>query len=140
MGRTQELTQVMEILAKFGSAAIVQFGGVGKTQLMTAFAEKAERDGKIDGGTFWITADGTAARIVDSLANLWEKLLGTHIRPEERNKQIIVVDALKRGLAKLSGRWLLCLDNVDNALDSDVSGLLEAICRVSERSQRVDGC
>lgn len=42
VGRTDELKKLSAILSKFGSAAISQYGGIGKTQLMVKFSQNAE--------------------------------------------------------------------------------------------------
>ena len=45
-GRKKELKTLEGILKKRGSAVITKYGGVGKTELMVAFADRAERDGQ----------------------------------------------------------------------------------------------
>ncbi len=134
VGRTKELGKLKEILEKRGSAVITQYGGAGKTELMIAFAERAERQKLVPGGVFWVTVDGGVADVVDSLANLVEKIIGKAISEEERKNPNAIVEALKRALfqRKGQGRWLLCLDNADN---SDVSGLLNGICAIAGPSR-----
>ncbi len=57
-GRTKELETLRDTLKKHGSAVITQYRGVGKTELMIALADRAERDGDVPGGVFWVTIDG----------------------------------------------------------------------------------
>ena len=45
-GRTKELKTLKDKLEKWGSAVITHYGGVGKTELMTAFADRAGRTDK----------------------------------------------------------------------------------------------
>lgn len=46
----------------------MQNGGVGKTQLAVAFAERAEKNSWTLGGSFWIRASGTESKLIANLA------------------------------------------------------------------------
>ncbi len=128
-GRTSELSKLRDILEKRGSAVIAQYGGVGKTELMIAFADRAERDEMVPGGVFWVTVDGGDKNVIESLSRLAEKLTRRKMDEEERRNRNLVVAALKQGLGEREGRWLLCLDNAD---DSTVSGILNEVCGIAE--------
>ncbi len=127
-GRTRELDTLREKLEKWGSAVITQYGGVGKTELMIALAERAEQDDAVPGGVFWVRVDGGERDVIESLARLAEKLTRRKLDEEERRNGNLVVTALKQGLEKRKGRWLLCLDNAD---DSKVSGILNEVCGIA---------
>ncbi len=66
--RTTELDTLRDIVEKWGSAVITQYGGVGKTELMIALADRAERDGMVPGGVFWLTVDSGERETIGSLA------------------------------------------------------------------------
>ncbi len=126
-GRTMELATLRGMLEKHGSAVLTQYGGLGKTELMIALADRAERDGVVPGGVFWVTVDGGESDAISSLARLAEKLSRKKMGEEDRRNPNIVVEALKQGLNEREGRWLLCLDNAD---DSKVNGILSEVCRM----------
>ncbi len=71
-------------LNKWGSMVITQYGGVGKPELMIAFADRAEKDKLVSGGVFWVTVDGGENDVVESLAELVEKLAKKKIGEKER--------------------------------------------------------
>lgn len=48
-GRDEELVKLKEILGVYGSVAITGYGGLGKTQLMSALASGAQEDGIVPG-------------------------------------------------------------------------------------------
>ncbi len=58
VGRNEERRKLLRVLERCGSAAITQYGGAGKTQLMVSFAESAREHGLVPGGIFWVTAHG----------------------------------------------------------------------------------
>ncbi len=128
-GRKRELATLQNILESEGSAVITQYGGAGKTELMIAFADHAERDKMVPGGVFWVMVDGGERDVIESLAGLAEKLIQRKMDDEERRNGNLVVAALKQGLDEREGRWLLCLDGAD---DSKVSGILNEVCRITE--------
>ena len=132
-GRKKELTTLQGILEKWGSAVITQYGGVGKTELMVAFADRTYRDGQIPGGVFWVTIDGGGRDVTSSLAELAEKLTQRKMSEKERRNANLVIMALEQGLSEREGRWLLCLDNAD---DSQVRGILNEVCGIAEPSRR----
>ena len=137
VGRTKELEQLEKILSQHGSAAITQHGGAGKTELMIAFAEQAKREKQVPGGVFWVVVDGEEAEVIEALARLHDYLTGKVIGNEERKNPNIVVEGLKRALAKRMGRWLLCLDNADS---KNINGLLSAVCGMTASPEkRKDG-
>ncbi len=131
-GRSKELKSLKSILEKHGSAVITQYGGIGKTELMIAFADRAERDKQVPGGVFWVTVDGGVKDVLDSLAGLAEKLTRRRMSEDERRNANLVILSLKQGLSEKQGRWLLCLDNAD---DSEVSGILNEVCGIAKPSQ-----
>lgn len=130
MGRGKEMQKLKEILWHYGSAAITGIGGLGKSQLMAAFAERAEVDGEVPGDVFWVVADGDASQLVESFAVLAEKLQGSMISDHERQNPKVVLSILRNMLSKTSGRFLLCLDNVDNASDPEVAEILDELYAV----------
>ncbi len=130
-GRAKELVALQGILEKCGSAIITQYGGVGKTALMTAFAERAERNEQVPGGVFWVTVEGDVKDAISSLAGLAEKLTQRKMSVEERRHANLVLATLKQGLDERPGRWLLCLDNVD---DIKVRGLLGEMWGIAGRN------
>ncbi len=134
-GRTKEFNTLTEMLGKRGSALIIQYGGVGKTELMIAFADRVERDEQVLGEVFWVKIDGDEKDVLGSLARVAEKLTGEKMSDEERWNANLVIAALKQGLNEREGRWLLCLDNAD---DRNVSGILNDVCGL-EMSSRGNG-
>ena len=132
-GRKKELKALKDILEKWGSAVVTQYGGAGKTELMIAFADRAERDGEVPGGVFWVTVDGGEKDVIGSLAGLAEKLTQRKMSEDERRNGTLVVASLEQGLGKRQGRWLLGLDNAD---DSKVRGILNEVCGLAGPSGR----
>lgn len=55
------MRQLKEILWRHGSAVISGYGGLGKSQVMTALAERAETDGDFLGGCRWKRIDSDIA-------------------------------------------------------------------------------
>ncbi len=131
-GRKKELKTLKDTLEKRGSAVITQYGGIGKTEVMVTFADRAEREELVPGGVFWVTADGDVRDVVGSLAELAEKLARRRLSEDEHRNANLVIAALKQGLSGRQGRWLLCLDNADN---SNVSGMLNEVCGIAEPSR-----
>ena len=131
-GRSQELMKLKNILLSRGSAVITQYGGVGKTELMIALADRAKRDGEVPGGVFWAIVDGDENDVIGSLAGLAEKLTRRKMSEQDRRNASLVIAWLKQGLAERVGRWLLCLDNADN---SKVNAILDEVCAIAGPSQ-----
>ncbi len=52
VGREEERGRLLRMFERHGSAAITQYGGAGKTQLMVSFAECAREQGLLPGGIF----------------------------------------------------------------------------------------
>ncbi len=94
-GRKKELNTLEDILEKRGSAVITQYGGVGKTELMAAFADQADREASVPGGVFWVTVDGDCRDVINSLAGLAEKLIGRKMGKEDRRNANLVIEELK---------------------------------------------
>lgn len=91
IGRKTELDELKRILNENGSAAIAQYAGVGKTELMASLAEHAERKGGAPGGVFWVKADGSSANVVEALAGLVDKFRTTTIEHQEwRDVKVVV--------------------------------------------------
>ncbi len=130
-GRKKELKTLKDILGKWGCAVITQYGGMGKTELMIAFADRVERDEQVPGGVFWVTVDGDERNVIGLLAELAEKLTSRKMSEDERRNANLVITALKQGLSERQGRWLLCLDNAD---DSKVRGILNELCGIADPS------
>ncbi len=101
---------------------------MGKTELMIASADRAERENLVPGGVFWVRVDGCERDVIESLAELVEKLTRKKIEEEERRNPNLVVAVLKQGLSKKRGRWLLCLDNAD---EKNVSSTLNEVCGIA---------
>ena len=96
VGRTKELHEIRNVLEARGSAAITGFGGLGKTEMMAAFVDRAETNGDAPGGIFWIATDGgDAPTVIESLAKYTEKLVGRKLQQEDRCKTNIVVGILQ---------------------------------------------
>ncbi len=51
---------------------------------MVAFADQAEREGQVPGGVFWVTVDGGERDLIDSLAELAERLVRRKMCKKER--------------------------------------------------------
>ena len=128
VGRTKELEKLEKVFLQHGSAAIMQHGRAGKTELTIAFAKRAKRKKQVPGRVFWVVVDGEEVQVVEKLARLHGSLSGKVIGKEERKNPNIVVEGLKRALAKREGRWLLCLDNADSR---NINGLLSAMCGIT---------
>ena len=131
-GRGQELDKLLAILEKWGSAVITQYGGVGKTELMIALADRVEQDHQEPREVFWVTVDGGKSDVIESIAGLAEKLTHKKMSEEMRRNANLVLVALKQGLGEREGRWLLCLDNAD---DGEVSGILNTVCGIAGSSR-----
>ena len=71
-----ELEKLSEILQVRGSAVITQYGRAGKTELMAAFAARAEDENKVAGGVYWMAVDGEVTGVLNSSARLVEKFRG----------------------------------------------------------------
>ena len=125
-----------ELLLRYGSAAITGMGGIGKTALMTAFAKRVELDGDVPGGVHWVTADGNATQIIQSLANFIETLSQSKISDKDLRDPRIIVSMLRSELGKSDGRWLLCMDNADNAGQVEIEEILEEVSLIADPVRR----
>ena len=111
--------------------AITQYGGVGKTQLMAAFAEKAEKEGWVPGGSFWVAAHGTRSVFVESLAEFTESLTQSLLSDADRTDVVPVCTVLRRKLDAIDEPWLLCVDNADSAELNPVPAKLAEMSRLA---------
>lgn len=100
VGRDREARQVMEKPQTYGSVVITGYGGLGKSQLMAAFAERSDADGDVPGGVFWVVADGNTCQVVEALAIFVERLKSVRIPENERQDQERI-ERSKRTLASL---------------------------------------
>ena len=73
-GLEEELKILKQLLESFRACAIMQYSGVGKTQLAVAFVEQMENEGLITGGSFWVSVHGSESKSVSSLVNFAEAL------------------------------------------------------------------
>ena len=94
-GPSKELVKLREMLKQCGSAVITQHGGTGKTELMNALADQAEREEAVPGGVFWVGVDGGETDVIVLLAGLAEKLTRQKMDEEKRRNPNLVVVALK---------------------------------------------
>ena len=132
-GHKKELKDLKDKLVKWGSAVITQYRGTDKTELMMAFAYRAEQDKEVPGGVFWVTVDGDERDAISSLAGLAEKLTLRKMDEDQRRNGNLVNTLLDQGLSERQGRWLLCLDNAD---DIKVRKILNDVCGISGPSRR----
>lgn len=131
VGRSKELSKLKKLLLEHGSAAIADIGGIGKTEVMAAFADSVEREGAVNGGVYWVTANGEVEEFIHALSCLVQGELEVQIPGGKRDDPKLVVAALKRGLSAKKCRWLLCLDSVDNAGESRVVEVLSSVCSIA---------
>lgn len=117
------MEKLKRILDSRGCGAIMQYGGAGKTQLMTASGERAENQGWIPGGSYWVGAHGNREQFISALANFVDAVVGTPMKEEDRKML-----ALRRKLDRNAERWLLCVDNADS---SEVNEIVGELCSIS---------
>lgn len=103
---------------------------------MIAFAKRAEDNGEVPGGSFWISANGNTSKVTKALAEFAQSLKGAMLRSGNNMKLGIVLAVLREALAERNGRWLLCIDHVEGARDADVRGILGEVSSLAapERS------
>lgn len=112
-GREDLLARLRESLSQQGNAAIVQaisgMGGVGKTQLASAYAHAHDAEYDL---AWWIRAEQPATIASDLAA------LATALQLPERNlaDQGVIVQAVRKALLERK-RWLLIFDNAERADD-----------------------
>lgn len=85
-------------------------------------------------------AEGDASQVVEAFAVFVEKVKDVRIPENELRKPEVVLSALKNLLYGPSGRWLLCIDNVDNAGDADVFGMLDNLAAFADSERSNVGC
>lgn len=128
-GREEEMSTLENTLDKYNSAAIMQYGGIGKTQLMTAFAEKAEKKSWISGGSYWTQAHGDKNKLLSALVRFASSLTGIRLVGEEKRDFDLVISMLKRKLRSSKEKWFLCIDNADDPTTNSVIGSLCTLTR-----------
>ena len=124
VGREEELNRLNSILKSYGAAAIMQHGGVGKTQLVVAYAERAEKSNWISNEAYWVSMHGDESRAVSSLANFAEAITGRAFQEKDRQDANVVIRAVKHKLKSMKQKWLLVLDNVDDPEVAEIVGEL----------------
>lgn len=113
VGRDIEMNKLKQILDVHGSAAIMQYGGSGKTQLMIVFAERAESQGWVSGGSFWVPAHGNDRQFLQSFASFTESLSEVLLIKEERKDFSVVLATFKRVILSRNAMYLIYIDNAD---------------------------
>ncbi|KAL9035008.1 MAG: hypothetical protein Q9214_006785, partial [Letrouitia sp. 1 TL-2023] len=110
--RETMLDQLNQKCAEPGSrAALVGLGGVGKSQLAIEYGYRTrERSSKV--WVFWVYA-GSTARFEQSYREIADNVEISGREDPKANIFKLVHDWLRK---EKHGRWLLILDNVDNAL------------------------
>lgn len=129
VGCERELYSLEQKLYKYGSVAVMQFGGVGKSQLTAAFGEKDERSQMVPGGSFWVGAHGDRSQIVHSLADFTESLTKHRFRKEGIGEVDIVLSALRNKLESIVGNWLMFIDNADAPQVNPIVGKIVRLAR-----------
>jgi tetratricopeptide (TPR) repeat protein len=109
-GRDGELRDITNALEKCHAAAITAHGGMGKSQLMLQFANRAASSPKYPGGVFWVSAADIAVLTAD-LAELVGALSGS---ARDVSDLEVVCTAAFAALHRRDGSWLLCIDNADS--------------------------
>lgn len=131
VGREEELQRLTRILHEYGSATISHSRGIGKTQLMAAFAEKAEQSGLVPSGTYWVSVHGPRTKVLHSLADFTEALTETRLRETERNDFTAVLNALKNKLESIQSNWVLCVDNADDEAGNSFVGHIAQLSSIA---------
>lgn len=121
VGRDSKLDKIRIILYDFGSAAVTNYGCVGKTQLATAFADRAEKKGWVRGGE--------KPDAIESVAEFTESLTRRSLGEKVRVHLRAVVSELRGKLEMIKGRWLVCVDNAD---DAAVNPVFEELANLAE--------
>lgn len=98
---------------------------------MDAMANGAECDKKGPIVIHCVVADGDASEVIESLDSFAEHLNGSRMLTKERDDPRIVTAAFGNALSRIERRWLLCLNNVDKAVDPDVNALLNSVASMT---------
>lgn len=138
-GREKELGLLKKKLEEYGSAAIMEFGGSGKTQLMTTFAHRAEKNEWVPGRCFWLQANGSMLMFLflSVLVNFAEVLTSMKLSHEYRGDKHKVMAVIQRKLNTLDKPWLLCLDNAD---ETEVNTTVGDLCCLANVGGGKGGC
>lgn len=104
VGRLTEFDDLEKILERYGSGAIMRLGGAGKTQLMIAFVDRADKEGLIPGESFWIPAHGSKKEFIAELADFTEALIGKKLRDEERIDERVLIPVVRKKLDSFVGK------------------------------------
>ena len=108
VGRSAEREVLSCSLLEHAVSAIVGLGGSGKTQLMLSCAEAALPT--FPGGVFWIIGD-TLQHLSAGLADVAGALGRPGVDPEDSAAAVLAALGV---LSRQAGRWLVCVDNVDD--------------------------
>jgi hypothetical protein len=113
-GRSAELEQLSQIMHRYSVGAIVALGGGGKTQLMLNYAESALLATTYPAGVWWVVGDTTEG-LAGELAGVAASL-GRHVAEGSRKNLGVAAAAAFDALVsqRRDGRWLVCVDNVDD--------------------------
>ena len=119
-----ELGQLRERLVRERRVALSGMGGVGKSQLAIEYLHRhrddPERQGYVD-GVFWLRGESAATLTGDFAALAW--LPPLELDERQQREQERVIEAVARWL-QVHVRWLLVIDNLDEAAVPTLNGLL----------------
>eukprot|EP01103_Thecamoeba_quadrilineata_P000239 TRINITY_DN10196_c0_g1_i1.p1 TRINITY_DN10196_c0_g1~~TRINITY_DN10196_c0_g1_i1.p1 ORF type:complete len:574 (+),score=113.05 TRINITY_DN10196_c0_g1_i1:248-1969(+) len=138
-GRDEEMNWINRALSRRKRAAIVQFGGAGKTELVCQYAYRNRY--RYPSGVYWLQAD-SRSEYENSLVKIGERLHCISNRDAleyssdedsyqgSRSFDRRIAQVVFRELKQQSSPWLLCIDNCDD------SELLDLIASSLPRESR----